>query len=149
MSRLFALAALLAASLAGAASADVVRVPVDHAEVIRLPRDAATVIIGNPLIADVTAHNGRMIFLTGRTFGATNIMAFDSEDVQIFQASVEVVGANSNRVTMQRGRVRETYRCAPRCESVPVVGDEPEHFGELFDASQAVADAASQGGSGQ
>src|SRR4051794_41946024 len=79
-------AALAAAAFAvGIASAyaepsdDLITVNIDRAKVIQLPERTATVIVGNPIIADVTMlkRSNRMV-LTGKGFGETNLIALDS-----------------------------------------------------------------------
>ena len=44
---------------------------------MRLPERVATIVIGNPLIADATLQSGGILVLTGKGYGATNLLALD------------------------------------------------------------------------
>ncbi len=56
---------------------DAIAVNVDQAKLVRLPGRVATIVVGNPLIADVTLQPGGMIVVTGKGYGATNFIALD------------------------------------------------------------------------
>ena len=63
------LAALMAgfAGFAGpATAADTFVVAVDQARLMRVPDRTATIIVGNPLIADVSLQSGGMLVVTGK-----------------------------------------------------------------------------------
>src|SRR5581483_12207162 len=53
-------------------SDDAISVNVDQAKLFKLPNRVATIVVGNPLIADVTLQNGGIIVVTGKGYGATN-----------------------------------------------------------------------------
>ncbi len=44
----------------------------DQAKVIKMPDRATTIVIGNPLIADVAIQPGGLAVVTGKSFGDTN-----------------------------------------------------------------------------
>ena len=72
----------MAASLvfSGAArAADMIKVLIDEAKVFEYPDGVSTIIIGNPVVADITMlrKNNRMI-LTGKSFGRTNLLMLDN-----------------------------------------------------------------------
>src|ERR1700737_4833543 len=52
-------------------------VNIDQARLIKLPARVATIVIGNPLIADVTLQPGGIVVVTGKGYGATNFIAMD------------------------------------------------------------------------
>ena len=82
-------AALAAAvSVAGLAAAGDFSVPKDQSKVIRLAAPAATVVVGNPAIADVTMKDGVTAFVTGKSYGSTNMIAMDAEGRQIASFAV-------------------------------------------------------------
>src|SRR5258708_39696763 len=56
---------------------DAIAVSVDQAKLVKLPARAATIVVGNPLIADVTLQNGGILVVTGKGYGATNFIAID------------------------------------------------------------------------
>jgi len=87
--------ALLAAWLGCPAAAlaedpSLVETTIDEATLIRLGRDAAQLIIGNPAIADVSAQGPRLLVVTGKSYGVTNLIALDSEGREIFNAQLGV-----------------------------------------------------------
>ena len=55
-----------------------IRVMLNHAKIIKLSHAAATVIIGNPEIADATVRDSQTLVLTGRGFGQTNLVILDA-----------------------------------------------------------------------
>ena len=74
------LSAVLAASIVTARTAqaaEVLTVNLDQAEVLQLPDRVATIVIGNPMIADASLQSGGMLVVTGKGYGATNLLALD------------------------------------------------------------------------
>ena len=49
----------------------------DQARLVQLPERAANVVIGNPLIADVSIQPGGLTVVTGKSYGATNFIVTD------------------------------------------------------------------------
>lgn len=110
-------------------AADTVSINVDQARVIRLPEQVATVVIGNPLIADATLQAGGIVVLTGKGFGATNMLALDRSGRTIMNTTLQVLGpADSDLVVVYRGTERESYSCSPDCEQRITLGDSPNYF---------------------
>jgi Flp pilus assembly secretin CpaC len=114
----------LAASPAAAADIDVV---LDQAKIVKLPERVATVIIGNPLIADASLHSGGQMIVTGKGYGMTNVMALDRAGTVLMDKTVEVIGP-PGIVIVYRGTDRESYSCAPDCERRITLGDSPAYF---------------------
>src|ERR1700709_197879 len=56
---------------------DAIDVNVDQAKLVKLPARVATIVVGNPLIADVTLQSGGIVVVTGKGYGATNFIAMD------------------------------------------------------------------------
>jgi Flp pilus assembly secretin CpaC len=54
-----------------------IAVNVDQAKLLKLPARVTTIVVGNPLIADVTLQNGGIVVVTGKGYGATNFIAMD------------------------------------------------------------------------
>jgi hypothetical protein len=113
---------------AGASSDDVLRITVDQAEVAKLPANTATVIIGNPMIADVTTlKNGVGMVVTGKGYGQTNLIALDAQGNLIDEKQIHVEPTNKVLV-VQRGNTRESYSCDPACMPSAVLGDDSGVF---------------------
>lgn len=142
-----ALASLIAAAPASAASPIVVHV--DQARIIKLPERAVTVVIGNPLIADLSLQHRGLAVITGKGYGATNVVVLDKDGSVLAEHDVEVQGPADPTVVVYRGLDRETYSCTPDCSRRITLGDTPEYFDKTMAEtttrnSQAVGAAASQ-----
>jgi len=109
-------------------SGEAVIVTVDRARVFRISRPAATVIIGNPSIADATIEDERTLVLTGRSFGVTNLIILDVEGNPVVDQTIVVRGHESNTVRIYRRSLRETLACAPVCEPTLTIGDNATAF---------------------
>ncbi|HLH10742.1 MAG TPA: pilus assembly protein N-terminal domain-containing protein [Methylovirgula sp.] len=137
-------ATLLLASLAQGFSDDMLVVTVDQARLVKVPASASALIIGNPMIADVTLlKQGGTMVITGKGFGETNLIALDRSGNPVAQSTIRVV-AGSNALIVQRGMERESYTCAPRCQPTARLGDDPGFYGQvtgqiLQHASQATS----------
>ena len=110
--RSFAIATLLwpAAVLAEAAdSAVTISVIVDQAKLVKLPDRVSTIVVGNPMIADVTLQNGGILVVTGKGYGATNFIAMDQTGQILMDQQIQVSGPTDQLVTVYRGVERETY----------------------------------------
>jgi hypothetical protein len=126
---LFALACLLSAVAAVAAAApDQIDVVVDQAKLVKLPDRIATLVVGNPMIADVTLQVGGMMIVTGKGYGSTNVIAMDREGRVLTDRTIQVTGPSDNLVTVYRGVDRETYSCTPVCQRRITLGDGQEYF---------------------
>jgi Flp pilus assembly secretin CpaC len=119
-------AAVLVAGAAGAA--DHVTVVLDQATVVKMPEKVSTVVVGNPLIADVSLQPGGIMVLTGKGFGMTNVLALDRAGNILMEKSVQVHGPRDDVVVVYRGALQESYSCAPKCERRVTLGDAPAHF---------------------
>lgn len=108
-----------------------VGVLIDRAKVIRLPDRTQTVIVGNPLIADVTLQRGGIAVLTGKSYGVTNLIALDPSGAMLAESLVSVQAPTEAMVTVQRGLERETYSCNPHCQRSLLLGDSNAYFTEV------------------
>lgn len=108
---------------AGAGHADM-RVDFDQTAVVRLDREAKTVLVGNSLIADAQMVDSKTVYVIGRMFGQTNIVALDSTGSEVLNTRVTVGVSNSSVVTLYRGaQGQRTLACSPRCERTMTQGD--------------------------
>ncbi len=137
---LFLYAGLPAASALAQDETGAFTVEVDKARVLRLPRAAATVVIGNPAIADASVHDGRLLFITGKVFGGTNIIALDARGNTILERDLHVSAPKLAAITYHRGNAQYSFTCASNCQPAPSIGDAPEFFDTLSGQQQAKSD---------
>lgn len=110
-----------------AAALDTVAVVLDQAKVMKLPQGVSTIIVGNPLIADVSLQSGGLMVITGKGYGTTNLLALDRSGGVLMERAIKVEGPTDNLV-VYRGVERESYSCAPNCERRITLGDAPSFF---------------------
>jgi hypothetical protein len=103
-------------------------VHLDEATVIKLPDRATTVVIGNPLIADISVQPGGLAVVTGKSYGATNILIMDKAGAVLTEHTVEVQNSTDKTVVVYRGGARETYSCTPECSPRIALGDDTKFF---------------------
>jgi Flp pilus assembly secretin CpaC len=110
---------------------DAVLVTVDRAKVIRLPERTQTVIVGNPIIADVTLQRNGLLVVTGKSYGVTNLIALDNTGTMLAESLIRVQAPSESLVTVQRGLERESYSCTPKCQPSILLGDANKYFSEV------------------
>lgn len=112
-------------------AADTVTVTVDQAKIVQIPPGTRTLIIGNPMIADVTLlKSGNTMIVTGKGFGETNMIALDANGTPVAELNILVVG-DPRALVVQRGMDRQSYTCAPRCQPTAVLGDDTAFFNNV------------------
>ena len=138
--------ALTGALLSAAATpvkADAITVAVDSAQIMKLPDKVATIVIGNPLIADATLQNGGILVITGKGFGSTNMLALDRAGRVVMDKTVQVPGpAANNLVVVFKGTARESYSCTPECQPRITLGDDTKFFADTLTQSGTRATTA-------
>jgi len=103
-------------------------VHLDEARVIKLPDRASTVVIGNPLIADISVQPGSLAVVTGKSYGATNFLIMDKSGAVLTEHTVEVQGPTDKIVVVYRGINRATYSCTPECAARVTLADQTDFF---------------------
>jgi hypothetical protein len=143
-----AAAAVLASPAIGLAepTVDTIAVNVDQAKLLRLPGKVATIVVGNPLIADVTLQPGGMIVVTGKGYGATNFIALDRGGEILVDRQIQVEGPSDRLVTVYRGVDRESYSCLPICQRRVTLGDSDNYFNTTMGQAGSLSNTASGNG---
>ncbi len=113
----------------------------DQAVVVRSPANVRTLILGNPLIADVATQKGGLIVVTGKMYGSTNLVLVDARGGIIGESMVHVQPPKVGVVTVQLGMQRQSYSCTPLCQPTVVVGNDPA----WFSSAQGQAQQRAQG----
>jgi Flp pilus assembly secretin CpaC len=111
-------------SAQGAGAIDVF---IDRAAIAKVPDRAVTIVVGNPLIADVSIQTGGTMVVTGKGYGVTNLIALDRAGKVLAEQSVRVKSP-ADSIVVYRGVARESYSCAPDCERRITLGDTPDFF---------------------
>jgi len=125
------LAAIVATSPAGAAEKSVT-VFADQAKVLNVPGRPSSVIVGNPMIADVSLQ-GEVMAVHGRHFGTTNVIVLDNQGNELAALEVNVIRSGTNELEIFKGGAegkivgKYSYVCAPDCESVLMPGDDNDY----------------------
>ena len=144
------LSAILATSSAlpvMAASQDVT-VLIDQATLVRLERPAAELVVGNPSIADVAVQSGKVLVITGKSFGETNLIVMDASGNVVVDRRLVVQEPDIGYVTFYKGSERFTLHCAPNCETPLVIGDSPKYFEGLakeIKSKQSISQTSAEG----
>ena len=114
-------------------SADSIAVNVDQARLVKLPARVATIVVGNPLIADVALQAGGVLVVTGKGYGATNFIAMDRGGEVLVDRVIQVEGPTDQLITVYRGIDRESYTCRPICQRRVTLGDGDTYFKAAMD----------------
>ncbi|OQW57606.1 MAG: hypothetical protein A4S17_12765 [Proteobacteria bacterium HN_bin10] len=109
--------------LAAPASARDIRVALDQAFPIRLSEAAEGVAIGNPSIAGVTVQNDMFLFVTGRSYGSTNLVVVGQNGRVLYSGRVVVTSDETDVVMVTRGNQTARLECTPLCRPRPDIGD--------------------------
>src|SRR5665213_849159 len=142
--RLFAVA-MLAWPVAAFAepSGNSIAVNVDQAKLVKLPgHGVATIVVGNPLIADVTLQSGGIVVVTGKGYGATNFIAMDRAGEVLSDRVIQVEGPTDKVVTVYRGVDRKSYSCMPVCQKRITLGDGDGYFKAAMDQAGSLSSQA-------
>ena len=97
-------------------AAGLMRVYMNQARILKLDRPVSKVIVGNAQVADATVADPQTIVLTGRSYGATNLVLLDAEGNAIADERVIVSIDEGNTVRVFRQTDRAVLSCTPNCE---------------------------------
>jgi Flp pilus assembly secretin CpaC len=129
-SRLWLAVAFVLASGASPARAEknMIAVTLDQAKIARLPQGTTTLIVGNPMIADVTMlKDSNTMVITGKGFGQTNLIAINAAGSLLEEEQIQVLPAKTVLV-LQSGSSRISYACNPTCMPTVQLGDDDKTF---------------------
>jgi Flp pilus assembly secretin CpaC len=124
-------------------SANTIAVSVDQARLVKLPAHVATIVVGNPLIADVALQAGGVIVVTGKGYGATNFIAMDRTGEVLVDRLIQVEGPTDQLITVYRGVERESWSCMPICQKRVTLGDSETFFKSTMDQAGNLNNQAS------
>lgn len=125
--RSFVFGVALTFSVVEHARAADISVILDEARLIKMPDRVSTIVIGNPSIADAIVQASGWMVLTGKSQGATNVVALDRNGAILMEKTVEVQGSR-DVVVVYRGAERNSYSCTPDCDRRLTLGDSQTFF---------------------
>ncbi len=82
----------------------ILRLEVSRGQLLKLPSPASTVLIADPLIADIQAPTPTSVFIVGKQVGHTTLFAMDQDGRGMYSREVDVVYSTSDLVRMLRER---------------------------------------------
>ncbi|AQR63327.1 pilus assembly protein CpaC [Brevundimonas sp. LM2] len=101
--------------LAGVAQAQSLNVEIDRLTRVAVHGAVASVIVGNPAIADVTVVDANTLFVTGKGYGVTEVVAVDRAGRTVYESEVVVTGGSGVAVRVWRGAEDKEVICAASC----------------------------------
>jgi Pilus formation protein N terminal region len=122
--------------------ANTIAVNVDQARLVKLPARVATIVVGNPLIADIALQAGGVMVVTGKGYGATNFIAMDRSGDVLVDRMIQVEGPTDQLITVYRGVDRESYSCMPICQRRVTLGDGDTYFKSAMDQAGTLSNQA-------
>ncbi len=128
-------------------------VTLDQATIIGLPGRSKTIVLGNPLIADITMlrfeRGNLVVAITGKGFGSTNLIAFDHQGCELTRKIIEVTGP-TDVLVVHNGTQQETFSCKPICGPRLTLGNSSDFFartlGQTRDRAVGVGEMVKSGG---
>lgn len=136
------MAAVTVCAPAVASAAPLLVIEANKTEPLRLTKPASSIVIGNPLVADVSVFDEYLIFITGKSYGSTNLMIFDNAGNTLYSGDVSVTNPSKSTLRIVRGNVVQSYDCAPGCRSVLAPGDDSSYFSQVYRQTRDIARAA-------
>ena len=104
--------------------------------------------VGNPSIADVSVQSSKLLVVTGKSFGETNLIVMDADGKVVANRQLIVQEPRTGFVTLYRGGTRQTLHCAPHCTPQLVIGDSPDTFSAVANqitTKQSISQSAAEG----
>ena len=145
--KLFCAAAVAGAMwMASAAQAVELRIEPDESKIITLASQPATVIVSNPIHADATVLD-RKVVVQGRVQGKTDISILDARGEVLANLEVQVVNKDGRRLTVYKNGQRYSYICLPECSPTITVGD--ASFDQVTKQIEKKASTAKSAANGQ
>jgi Flp pilus assembly secretin CpaC len=117
-----ALALAMSLPVAAARAEGGVSLPVNGVQRVSLRGQAASVVVANKDIADVTVADANTIFITGKTVGVSEVVVVDAIGRTLFQSRVVVTGGQPGSVRVWRGATPTEMICNSGCATLGTAG---------------------------
>ena len=106
-----------AGTVASARAGDIA-VGLNEVRRVQLRGTAATVIVGDSKIADVSMTDAHSLIITGRGYGTTGLMVTDDHGRTLISGEIMVSALDEGRVTVFHGLDTLQYTCGGHCQRV-------------------------------
>jgi Flp pilus assembly secretin CpaC len=107
-----------------------ISVRLDEVRIVTFNRPVSTVFVGNPVVADATIIDQHHIFVLGKGFGTTNMIALGPQSEPVANQQLTVLNPGG-LVTINKGSAQMSYTCTGgRCAASPIPGDQKTFFDE-------------------
>ena len=143
-----ALAITIAAPAVAADTGSGIALTMDEVRTLTFAKPIATIYVGNPSIADVSVQSGKVLIVTGKSFGETNLMVIDADGKMIINRRLIVQEPRAGFVTVYRGSARQTLHCAPYCAPELMIGDATDVFSSVsgqITTKESISQTAAEG----
>ena len=100
------------------------------------------IVLGNPSVAGVSVQNDRLLFVTGRSYGQTNVIIVGANGRPILERRITVVPDETNTVMVTRGAATARLECNPQCRRRPDLSDDADAFNKANEQITARAGIA-------
>ncbi|QCQ97828.1 pilus assembly protein N-terminal domain-containing protein [Brevundimonas sp. SGAir0440] len=108
-------AALIVAPVVASAQDGALNVEIDRSARVQLRGAAASIIVGNPQIADVSLVDANTMFIVGKGYGVTEVVAVDGVGRTLFKREIVVTGGSTGSVRVWRGAQATEMACGASC----------------------------------
>lgn len=116
---------------ATASAAEEIVLNTDRSQIIVLDKAPATLVLGNPTVADVTL-NGKTLYLHPRGYGVTNLILLDDDGKKTGDYVLRVIFEDAYSISLYSPGGRQTYSCRKDCAPSLQVGDNPGFFSQYI-----------------
>jgi Flp pilus assembly secretin CpaC len=127
MNRLLCLIGVLCLStitvFAQTKNSNTITLDIDFMEGFQLKQPASQIILGNPIIADITVRDDQYIFISGKSPGRTNMLVY-GRDGKVAEKYILAVRDPDVYLTVYKGTESKAhFDCAPLCQRVLRIED--------------------------
>lgn len=116
---------LLHGSLVHADNKNIV-IDIDFMEGLKFEKPASQIVLGNPIIADITVRDDKFIFISGKSPGRTNMLVYDRSGELSEQYILVVRDPNAYLTVFHGAENKAHFDCEPLCQRVLRIEDSGE-----------------------
>ena len=100
-----------------------IMIDIDYMEGFTLQKPAGQIVIGNPVIADITVRDDQYIFISGKSPGRTNMLVYGRDGNLQERYTIYVRDPNTYLTVYTGAENKLHYDCLPQCQRVLRIED--------------------------